>query len=134
MYRLLSKIGSAFQEHYLKVGRARARDVLLRQSDRVLIDAGFSRELLEKGVSAWPWQLEVAQAIVQTSVRSTEQTEAKVDSLSRAIEELSAYTDKELADIGVARSSIADAVRFGRPGIDIPAGDIQDHGDTRHAA
>lgn len=134
MFKLFHKISSKFQQHYLRVGRARAREVLLRQSDRMLADAGFSRELLEKGVSAWPWQLEVTQAFVQTSVRSTAPVEADTSSLSTAIEELSAYTDKELADIGVARAGIPDAVRFGRPGIDVPAGSSQEFDDNRHAA
>ncbi len=36
-------------------GRRRARRTLLAKSDRLLADMGFSRELLEQGVDAWPW-------------------------------------------------------------------------------
>ena len=39
---------------------------------------------------------------------------------SQAIKELSAYTDKELMDIGLTRDTIHEAVLFGRPGIDTP--------------
>ena len=38
--------------------RRRARRVLLAKSDRLLADLGFSRELLEEGVKAWPWLVE----------------------------------------------------------------------------
>ncbi|ASJ73628.1 DUF1127 domain-containing protein [Granulosicoccus antarcticus] len=37
------------------VGRRRARRALLTKSDHMLADMGFSRELLEQGVKAWPW-------------------------------------------------------------------------------
>lgn len=37
-----------------------------------------------------------------------------------AIRELSAYTDAELADLGLARGDIEHAVRYGRPGLDEP--------------
>lgn len=40
--------------------------------------------------------------------------------IRRAIAELSTYTDRELADIGVSRGSIHEAVLHGRPGIDVP--------------
>ena len=36
-------------------GRRRARRALLAKSDHLLADMGFSRELLEQGVKAWPW-------------------------------------------------------------------------------
>ncbi len=35
--------------------RRRARRTLLAKSDHLLADMGFSRELLEQGVKAWPW-------------------------------------------------------------------------------
>jgi hypothetical protein len=39
-----------------RIERNRMRDDLLKRNDRVLADMGFSRELLEKGVSSWPWR------------------------------------------------------------------------------
>jgi uncharacterized protein YjiS (DUF1127 family) len=36
--------------------RSRLRQELLRWDARLLADAGFSRELLEDGVRAWPWR------------------------------------------------------------------------------
>lgn len=42
----------------LLASRARARRELLRYSDRALVDAGFSRELLETDVGAWPWRFD----------------------------------------------------------------------------
>ena len=38
-------------------GLRRARRELLASSDRQLSDIGFSRELLEQGVKAWPWRV-----------------------------------------------------------------------------
>lgn len=38
------------------VGRARTLSVLRQQSDRALIDAGFSPELVRVGIKAWPWR------------------------------------------------------------------------------
>ncbi|MDH3640465.1 MAG: DUF1127 domain-containing protein [Gammaproteobacteria bacterium] len=39
--------------------------------------------------------------------------------LERAVAELRRFTDAELRDLGLTRGSIADAVRHGRPGIDV---------------
>ena len=47
---------------------------LLAKSDRQLTDLGFSRELLEQGVKAWPWLTKPAsphQASVFASVDAT---------------------------------------------------------------
>lgn len=53
---------TAFANHRIEwiewIERARTRNALLALSDRNLADAGFSRELLEKGVKAWPWKVE----------------------------------------------------------------------------
>ncbi len=46
------------------IGRNRVRHELLMMNDRNLKDIGFSRELLEKGVSAWPWRVETVEADV----------------------------------------------------------------------
>jgi len=52
---LFNKMARAFERSLTNVGRSRAREHLLRQSDHVLADAGFSRERLELGNAAWPW-------------------------------------------------------------------------------
>lgn len=39
-----------------KVAKQRALSELMKMSDRVLEDAGFSRELLIQGAKAWPWR------------------------------------------------------------------------------
>ena len=105
-----------FTRYVIRIGQARLRQQLLLRDDRFLVDTGFSRELLERGVGAWPWRI----------------SEAKVDKPAlpqrddrQAITELEAYSDVELADLGLVRSQIPDAVRHGRPGIDT---------DLQHAA
>lgn len=41
------------------LAKDRARRELLMQSDRFLDDVGLSRDLLEAGVRAWPWRIDV---------------------------------------------------------------------------
>lgn len=40
------------------------------------------------------------------------------DSIETAIAELSRWSDRDLADLGIARGDIREAVLYGRPGID----------------
>ena len=51
---------TALERGILETGRNRARRHLLERGDRFLADAGFSRELLERGNGAWPWRVEDA--------------------------------------------------------------------------
>ncbi len=96
-------------------GRARARRELLHMDDRLLADAGFSRELLELGVDAWPWRVqECADRLTSPLV----EVEAAERELASAAEALRRYSDAELTDLGIARGDIDRAVREGRPGID----------------
>lgn len=60
-------------EHY---GRHRARQQLLMMSDRQLADVGYSRELLQKGVSSWPW-IEVPTQIQLEAHRYTGKVEGQ---------------------------------------------------------
>ena len=95
---------------YMKyLGRARAREALLRSSDRMLEDAGFSRELLESGVKAWPWH-RPAPALTPLDFK-------QVGNVA-AMRELRTYSDNDLNDLGISRNSIREAVMFGRDGID----------------
>ena len=43
-------------ERFEIIGRARTLSVLRQQSDRSLLDAGFSPELIRMGIKAWPWR------------------------------------------------------------------------------
>lgn len=47
-----------FQNYFSRLANVKTRRILLQLDDRVLQDAGISRELLLKGVSAWPWRIE----------------------------------------------------------------------------
>lgn len=87
--------------------RAAAREQLLQLSDRILDDVGMSRELLEQGVSAWPWRAGVVPAAARRKALARER--------KRAIRELQACSDRELNDMGLSRAGIVDAVIYGRP-------------------
>lgn len=112
----------AFVEH---VGRERVRLSLLGQSERQLADAGFSRELLLMGSKAWPWRPQQDEWLrrfefASTSKLETESTRESAKNISEAdvqlaIEELDAYSDQELNDIGLTRGTIEYSVRHGRP-------------------
>ena len=47
-----------FQNYMTRLANVKTRRILLQLDDRVLQDAGISRELLLSGVSAWPWRIE----------------------------------------------------------------------------
>lgn len=58
---MLANLYLSVTEHigFLEAGRRRqARRELLGMSDRLLADAGVSRNLLNQGVRAWPWRPE----------------------------------------------------------------------------
>ncbi|OED37970.1 hypothetical protein AB833_21560 [Chromatiales bacterium (ex Bugula neritina AB1)] len=111
MSLLLKSIGTAYKNYMINVGRQRAREVLLSQSDRTLQDLGLSRILLSKGISHWPWR-EEDQPMPVAPPRISRREEAK------AIRELRALSNHDLRDIGLTRGEIVDAVRHGRPGIE----------------
>lgn len=113
MNRFLKAFGANLGTAMSRVGRSRTREVLLRQSDRTLEDAGFCRELLSQGVQAWPWRRDDA-------FEDARDVALFRQSQSRAIAELQAMNDRELADLSVARADIPRAVREGRVGIDVP--------------
>ena len=97
----------------LYLTKRRDRQLLLRLDDRTLADINISRELLEVGVKAWPWQLPQDGAMVAQAAHE----------IRSAVRELESYSDAELADLGISRGSISDAVLHGRPGIDTPLND-----------
>ena len=101
-------------------GKVRARQELLRMSDRQLEDFGFSKVLLMDGVKAWPWRTDSdysdeMQAGFAAAAVKPEQDHRVVN---QAISELRAYSDRELAELGVTRHGIEEAVRYGRPAVE----------------
>ena len=120
MRTLISDFRRGWEHTLLLAGRTRARRELLRSSDRALTDAGFSRELLEAGVGAWPWRIDDS----ITAARALHTARARRQAERRAIEELAAYSDAELTDLDIARADIGRKVREGRVGVEtgLPSG------------
>ena len=105
-------------------GKVKARRQLLSMPDRQLTDFGVSRELLVEGVSAWPWRIEsqrhyagegltIMPAITQVAEPARNKSEIR-----QAVKELNSYSDRELAELGITRNSIKDAVQYGRPSVE----------------
>ena len=95
------------------LARRRDRKLLSQLDDRTLADINISRELLDSGVKSWPWKL----AADDHGVRLT------ANRINSAVRELESYSDLELAELGIARGAIRDAVLHGRPGLDTPVND-----------
>lgn len=120
---MFTQVSSFLANFFIKLGRERARNSLLMLNDRLLEDIGVSRELLLKGNSAWPWRIDSVEIksnapqdrkIINVYSMASE----KEDEIKRAINELRSYSDRELADIGVARNDIEFVVRNGRSRLD----------------
>ena len=111
MLQALNSMATRYNDYMTFVGRKRACEVLLRSSDRLLEDAGFSRELLQKGVDAWPWR---------SSDSAPELRPIQLDKLTlkRAVHELKSYSDQDLHDLGITRGTITESVVNGREGIE----------------
>lgn len=141
---IFRKIKDAFIEASVLNGKVRARNELLRMSDRQLTDFGFSKELLQAGVSAWPWRMEEETVNMPLQVDAARITISQNDvmkngaaqrvdgtdrkAIQKAITELNAYSDRDLAELGIARNSIEEMVRHGRPMVE---GVFESH---KHAA
>ena len=125
MTSFLHKIWAGYETAMIRVGRDHARRQLLRMSDRSLADAGFSRDLLEAGVGAWPWRREEADAAL---VAALGEERARRAAERCAVRELEAYGDADLADLGIARADIERAVREGRAGLE-PGSPVKRDGD-----
>ncbi len=52
-----ANFNSFMQQHAIISRRMALREKLLLQTDAVLARKGYSRELIETGLSAWPWQV-----------------------------------------------------------------------------
>ena len=66
--KLVRHLADALSRLSERAGRERARRHLLSCSDRVLADAGFSRELLRSGDRAWPWRVADEAAPVRSPI------------------------------------------------------------------
>ena len=109
MFKALKKMARGYESYMTYRGRVLAREHLLRYDDRMLADNGFSRELLEKGVTAWPWRTETAQqGLLSGNTLLTSQRQAITD--------LKTLSDVELQDLGITRGTIEQAVVSGREG------------------
>ena len=115
MSTMIQTVKTGLRASFERVGRARLRRELLKYDARTLEDMGFSRELLEAGTDAWPWRLEAEANIGYTG---NYKPYRKSLGYRQAVSELQAYSDTELADLGLRRSDIEYAVQNGRPGID----------------
>lgn len=92
-----------------RAGRARVLTVLRGMDPDTLRDFGYAPELVSRGVSAWPWRIEATDHTPSPSVEAN---------LLEAETDLRAYSDTELADLGIGRDAIADVMPPGRPGVD----------------
>ena len=131
---ILNVISGKFLASAERRGRRMACGQLLNMSDRQLEDFGVSRHLLMEGISAWPWREALAGELageglaripVISNVRKDVQSTKEIN---KAVKELGAYSDRELAELGVTRHSIEESVRYGRPAIE---GAVEEH---RHVA
>lgn len=111
MSTFIKSLGTSFANYFTLIAHARTRKELLTYSDRFLADTGFSRDLLEQGVSAWPWR-------VSDGATELPAMQSIDHDVRHAVSELKAYSDAELADLALSRAGIEQAVRSGRPGLD----------------
>jgi len=107
MTNFLKRAYLNYQQLLIIRGRKVARVVLLDKSDRELEDMGFSRELLQQGISQWPWRVDDDQAANESAQLET-----------AAINTLQGMSDRELRDLGITRGTIEESVRHGRAGVD----------------
>ncbi|MBX2881770.1 MAG: DUF1127 domain-containing protein [Granulosicoccus sp.] len=106
--KLINGIARFFEQS----GKLRVMAYLRGLPDNQLLAWGFSPAQLNQGISGWPWRLDTPPATTST----IENTSVAVQN---SIKELQRFSDVELADLGLNRGSIEDAVRNGRPGIEI---------------
>lgn len=88
------------------------RSYLLSLDDRLLEDAGFSRELLLQGTKAWPWRPDEQ---LQDQSLNGPYSQKELD---RAASTLRGFSDKDLRDLGIGRGEIGYVVQHGRQGYD----------------
>ena len=136
---MFTRVKALLADIFNMAGRDRARNSLLMLNDHLLQDLGISRDLLLKGNTAWPWRVD---SVVEAPSAVKEQRIINVYSMAsekeaeilRAINELKTYSDRQLADIGIARNDIEFVVRNGRPKLDEDPRNVNLHKDQQIAA
>jgi len=113
MSTFLSPIKSIATDFGAFLNKRRDMKLLMELDDRTLADINISRELLEQGVKSWPWKMP----------QDSETVWSTAQGIRAAVKELDSYTDAELADLGITRGGIVEAVLHGRPGVDAPLND-----------
>ncbi len=88
-------------------GRKLVRDELLALPEHRLTDLGFDRASLIAGVKAWPWRLEDEGFVAPETESQPVLTRREIRQAER---ELTAMSDRELIELGIARSDIPAAV------------------------
>jgi len=89
-----------------------------------------SKQLLLEGTSAWPWRLDSVADAVSTGnhaeaagLKAAPQVshippKSNRRIIKKAVKELNGYSDRELAELGINRQGIEEAVRYGRPAVE----------------
>ena len=71
---IFTKIKNRIKEAFIISGYSRTAKELLELSDRQLEDIGFSRALLKRGVSAYPWREESLIQVIPDNVSNLNTT------------------------------------------------------------
>jgi uncharacterized protein YjiS (DUF1127 family) len=66
---MFTRARTLLADFFILAGRARACNSLLTLNDRLLEDIGISRELLQQGVSAWPWRVDYKETSYSTHAK-----------------------------------------------------------------
>ncbi len=98
----LSKTRKSLQCYFEAIARARVQSTLLTMGPEWAEKYGYSWTALRGGIDGWPWRKPAPQAATEKEIK-------------RAIRELKDMSDRELRDLGLARSGIEAAVRDGHP-------------------
>ena len=103
----LSKTWQSMERYFETVARARVQSTLLTLGPEWAGKYGYSWTALRGGIEGWPWRQPV-----EEEAREPVEEKAEEKEIRRAIRELDRLNDREL---GLARSGIEYAVRFGHP-------------------
>lgn len=109
---MIRKLIGLIQNSNEMTARRETLNYLLSLDDRLIEDAGFSKELLMKGIKAWPWR---PQDDLQDQDMITPFSQKE---LSTAASTLRSFSDRDLNDLGIGRGEIGYVVKYGRPGYD----------------
>lgn len=106
----LSKTWKSMARAFEAIARARVQSTLLTLGPEWAGKYGYSWTALRGGIDGWPWREPVEEKALEPAEEKAEEKEIR-----RAIRELDRLNDRELRELGLARSGIEYAVRFGHP-------------------